>query len=122
MRVWLNEQVPETPYLTSVTLVEMLFGITMHPASRRRTNLARALDGILGLFGDRELTFTADALLHHAGLWRPRSGRRPRISDAGGLHCGDRRLARFPRASRDTSRIEAGGPRVVDPSMVRPET
>jgi toxin FitB len=53
----LNEQVAETLYLTSVTLAEMLFGIAVLPASRRRNTLTRALDGLLELFGDRVLPF-----------------------------------------------------------------
>ena len=43
VRAWLNEQVAETLYLTSVTLAEMLFGITVLPAGRRRNTLTRAL-------------------------------------------------------------------------------
>ena len=57
VRAWLNEQVAETLYLTSVTLAEMLFGIAVLPAGRRRNTLTRALDGLLELFGDRVLPF-----------------------------------------------------------------
>ena len=42
VRAWLNEQVAETLYLTSVTRAEMLFGIAVLPAGRRRNSLARA--------------------------------------------------------------------------------
>ena len=38
VRSWLNEQVAETLYLTSVTLAEMLFGIAVLPAGRLRTS------------------------------------------------------------------------------------
>jgi predicted nucleic acid-binding protein len=58
VRAWLNEQVAETLYLTSVTLAEMLFGIAVLPAGRRRNSLTRALDGLLELFGDRVLPST----------------------------------------------------------------
>jgi predicted nucleic acid-binding protein len=47
VRAGLNEQVAETLYLTSVTLAEMLFGIAVLPAGRRRNTLARAFDGLL---------------------------------------------------------------------------
>ena len=57
VRAWLNEQVAETLYLTSVTLAEMLFGIAVLPAGRRRNSLTRTLDDLLGLFGDRVLPF-----------------------------------------------------------------
>jgi PIN domain-containing protein len=70
LAVWarLNEQVAETLYLTSVTLAEMLFGIAVLPAGRRRNTLTRALDGLLELFGDRVLPFDTDAARHHTAL------------------------------------------------------
>ena len=52
-RAWLNEQVAETLSLTNITLAEMLFGIAILPAGRRRNSLTRTLDGLLALFGDR---------------------------------------------------------------------
>jgi predicted nucleic acid-binding protein len=61
VRAWLNEQIAETLYLTCVTLAEMLFGIAVLPASKRRNTLTRALDGLLELFGDRVLPFDIDA-------------------------------------------------------------
>jgi predicted nucleic acid-binding protein len=68
VRTWLNEQVAETLYLTSVTLAEILFGIALLPAGRRRNTLTRALDGLLGLFGDRVLPFDTDAARHYTAL------------------------------------------------------
>ena len=68
VQAWLNEQVAETLYLTSVTLSEMLFGIAMLPVGRRRNTLTRALDGLLELFGDRVLPFDTDAARHYAAL------------------------------------------------------
>jgi hypothetical protein len=38
VRAWLNEQVAETLYLTSVTLAEVLFGIAVLPVGRRRNS------------------------------------------------------------------------------------
>jgi hypothetical protein len=68
VRAWLNEQVAETLYLTSVTLAKMLFGITVLSAGRRRNSLTRALDGLLELFGDPVLPFDTDAARHHTAL------------------------------------------------------
>jgi predicted nucleic acid-binding protein len=39
VRAWSNEQIAETLYLTSVTLAEILFGIAVLPAGRRRERL-----------------------------------------------------------------------------------
>src|ERR1019366_773807 len=90
VRAWLNQQVAETLYLTSVTLAEMLFGIAVLPAGKRRNPLTRALDGLLALFGDRVLPFDTDAARHYTvlavaarnagrGVTSPRPGP-PRVS------------------------------------------
>lgn len=68
VRAWLNEQIAETLYLTSVTLAEMLFGIAVLPVGKRRNTLTRALDGLLALFGDRVLPFDLDAARHYTDL------------------------------------------------------
>src|ERR1700759_1091776 len=68
VRAWLNAQVAETLYLTSVTLAEMLFGIAVLPAGRRRNTLTRRLDGVLELFRHPVLPFDSDAARHYAAL------------------------------------------------------
>jgi predicted nucleic acid-binding protein len=40
-RGWLNAQVAETLFLTSVTLAELLFGISVLPEGRRKPTLMR---------------------------------------------------------------------------------
>src|SRR4051794_16603403 len=105
VRAWLNEQVAETLYLTSVTLAEMLFGIAVLPAGRRRNTLVRALDGLLELFGDRALPFDT-AAARNAGRGFPTPDGYIAAIDAS---------RGFIVASRDTSPYEAGGLRVVDP-------
>jgi toxin FitB len=115
VRAWLNEQVAETLYLTSVTLAELLFGIAVLPTGRRRNTLTHALDGLLALFGDRVLPFDTDAARHHAALAvaAHKAGR--------GFPTPDGYIAAiavsrgFIVASRCTSPYEAGGLRVVDP-------
>ena len=68
VRGWLNDQVVETLYLSSVSLAELLFGIAALPAGRRKEALAQALDGMLGLFKDRIAAFDTDAARHYAPL------------------------------------------------------
>ena len=41
VRAWLNDQVAETLYLSSVTLAELLFGITTLPAGKRKDVLKK---------------------------------------------------------------------------------
>jgi toxin FitB len=118
VRAWLNEQVAETLYLTSVTLAEMLFGIAVLPTARRRSALTRALDGLLELFGDRVLPFDTDAARHYAALAvaARQAGRGFPTPD--GYIAAIAASRGFIVASRDTSAYEAGGLPVVDPWQI----
>ncbi len=115
VRAWLNEQVAETLYLTSVTLAEISFGIAVLPAGRRRNILTRTFDGLLQLFGDRVLPFDTDAARHYTALavTARNAGRGFPMPD--GYIAAIAASRRFIIASRDTSPYEAGGLRVVDP-------
>src|SRR5271168_5390536 len=68
VRAWLNNQATETLYLSSVTLAELLFGIAVLPAGKRKDMLAQALDGLMRLFRDRVLAFDTDAARRYAEL------------------------------------------------------
>ena len=68
VRTWLDDQVAETLYLSSVTLAELLFGIGALPSGRRKDALAQTLDGLLELFGNRILAFDTDAARQYAEL------------------------------------------------------
>jgi toxin FitB len=115
VRAWLNEQVAETLHLTSVTLAEVLFGISVLPAGRRRNTLTHALDGLLDLFGDRVLPFDTDAARHYTvlAIAARNAGRGFPMPD--GYIAAIAASRGFIVASRDTSPYEAGGVRVVDP-------
>ncbi len=57
---WLNPQDPQTLYITTINLAELLTGIELMPASRKRTLLRSALDAqIMPLFEGRILPFDA---------------------------------------------------------------
>ena len=115
VRAWLNEQVAETLYLTSVSLAEMLFGIAVLQAGRRRNSLTRTLDGLLGLFGDRVLPFDTDAARRHAALAVAARDSGRGFPTPDGYIAAIAASRGFIVASRDTSPYEAGGLQVVDP-------
>ena len=57
---WLDRQVPETLYLTAVSLAELLAGIAALPQGRRRLELEQAITRqIMPLFEGRILSFDA---------------------------------------------------------------
>ena len=115
VRNWLNDQVAETLFLSSVTLAELLFGIAALPEGRRKKALADTLDGLLELFDDRVLSFDTAAARHYADLTAtPRAGGK-------GFQTPDGYIAAiaaskgFTIATRDTSPFEAAGVPVVNP-------
>ena len=115
VRAWLNAQVAETLYLTSVTLAEMLFGIAVLPSGRRRNTLTRVLDGVLELFRDRVLPFDTDAARHYAALAVAARNTGRGFPAPDGYIAAIAASRGFIVASRDTSPYKAGGLRVVDP-------
>jgi len=68
VRMWLDEQLPETLYLSSVTIAELMFGIGTLPEGKRKGLLAEALEGVLNLFAGRILPFDVEAARHYADL------------------------------------------------------
>lgn len=80
-----------------VTLAELLFGIAALPAGKRKDMLGLALEGLLGLFRDRILSFDTDAARRYAEL--------AAIAASRG----------FTVASRDTARFAAAGVSVINP-------
>jgi len=49
VRAWLDAQVAETLFLSSITVAELLFGIGALPAGRRKDRLAAAIAAARGL-------------------------------------------------------------------------
>ncbi len=115
VRTWLNAQVAETLYLTSVTLAEILFGIAVLPAGRRRNTLTHALDGLLELFGDRVLPFDTDAARQYTTLAVAARNAGRGFPTPDGYIAAIAVSRGFIVASRDRSPYEAGGVRVVNP-------
>ncbi len=115
VRAWLNDQAAETLYVSSVTLAELLFGIAALPAGKRKDMLARALDGLLGLFRDRVLPFDTDAARHYAELAvTAKTGGRG-FPTPDGYIAAIAASRGFTVASRDTAPCEAAGVSVINP-------
>jgi toxin FitB len=115
VRAWLNDQVAETLYLSSVTLAELLFGVKALPAGKRQDMLAQTLDGLLELFGDRVLAFDADAARHYAGLAVTAKAAGRGFPTPDGYIAAIAAAHGFIVASRDTAPYEAAGVTVINP-------
>jgi predicted nucleic acid-binding protein len=75
---WIGKQAGSQLYTTSITMAEMLRGIAIMPAGRRRADLAKAADAMFNEdFADRILVFDAAAAVRYAEVAaiRRRAGR-----------------------------------------------
>jgi len=115
VRAWLNDQVAETLYLSTVTLAEMLFGIAALPAGKRKNALTHAFDGLLELFQDRVLPFDIQAARHYAELAVAARSAGRGFPTPDGYIAAIAASRGFIVASRDTSPYEAGGLAVINP-------
>lgn len=116
VQAWLDRQAPETLYLTSISLAELLLGIETLPAGRRKAGLAEALTDLLGnLFGARILSFDAEAAKQSARLLGGARKRGRTISMADSQIAAIAAVHGFIVATRDSAPFEALGIRVINP-------
>jgi predicted nucleic acid-binding protein len=115
VRAWVDAQVAETLFLSSITVAELLFGIGVLPVGRRKSLLATRIDGLIDQFARRILPFDTAAARHHADLAvKARAAGR-------GFPTPDAYIAAiaaangFAVATRDASAYAAAGLAVIDP-------
>lgn len=115
VRDWLDAQVAETLYLSSVTIAELMFGIGVLPDGRRKEGLGVALSRALTLFADRILSFDMDAAHRYAALAvRARAAGRG-FPTPDGYIAAIAAARDFAVASRDISPFAAVGLVVINP-------
>lgn len=115
VRAWLNDQVVETLYLSTVTLAELLFGVAALPVGKRKNMLSGALEGLVGLFEGRILAFDAEAARQYAELAvTARNGGRG-FPTPDGYIAAIAASRGFSVASRDTSPFAAVGLQAINP-------
>ncbi|MDD7804398.1 MAG: type II toxin-antitoxin system VapC family toxin [Endozoicomonas sp. (ex Botrylloides leachii)] len=112
---WLNEQISETLYLSSVTLAELLFGIRALPDGRRRQQLNQSMNRYAALFKVRILDFDIAAAQQYADLavLARKKGRGFPVPD--GYIAAIASAHGFRVASRDVAPFEAANINVINP-------
>ncbi len=113
---WLDEQLAETLYITSISISELLLGVELRPEGKRKEGLAIALSDLLAtLFGDRVLSFDLQAAtMYAARISKARAAGRA-ISMADGQIAAIAAAHGFTIATRDTAPFVAAGVPVVNP-------
>ncbi len=115
VRAWLNEQSAETLFLSSISLAELLFGITALPDGKRQEMLGKALEGLMALFRGRILSFDAEAAHKYAELavTARSAGRGFPVPD--GYIAAIAASQGYRVASRDMAPFEAAGVDIINP-------
>ena len=114
--VWLNGQTPATLFLTSTSLSELLVGIQVLPAGKRKENLSRVLDSIsMRLFQDRILPFDEQAAVAYAAIVAEARSKGRAISIPDGQIAAIASVHGFTIATRDVAPFLAAGVPVLNP-------
>jgi predicted nucleic acid-binding protein len=113
---WLDAQVPETLFLTSVNLGEILIGIAMLPSGKRRRGMEQAARALQEkLFAGRFLSFDREAAIAFALLGSRAAAKGFAISVADCQIAAIAAVHEFAVATRDTKPFVAAGIRVINP-------
>ena len=116
VEAWLSAQDGATVYFTAVGEAELRHGVAILPAGRRRTALAKAIEGILEEdFRDRILPFDRAAAGAYAAIAAKRRAAGRPISQ---FDCQIAAIARSHEAAvatRNTGDYEGCGIEVIDP-------
>ena len=113
---WLDSQAPETLYLTATALSELMFGIALLPAGKRRRGMEVAMQSLLTkLFQSRFLSFDREAAIAFALLGSRAAARGYSISVADCQIAAIAAVHGFAVATRDTAPFLAVGVPVVNP-------
>jgi predicted nucleic acid-binding protein len=113
---WLDRQIVDTLYLTTVNLAELLLGIELMPFGVRRSRLEARIGEIIAVFGERRmLVFDARAARLFAVLVARARAAGHAIAVADGQIAAIAAAHGFSVATRDTAPFIAAGVPVIDP-------
>jgi len=113
---WLDAQLAETLFVSSVSVAEILLGIALLPGGRRKAELERAFhEHEEALFGSRIVPFGEREAKAYASVVRRARAAGHAISIADGLIASTAAVAGFSIATRDRTPFEAAGVAALDP-------
>ena len=113
---WIDAQIIETLYLSTISLAELRFGIAVLPEGKRRDTLHASLEQrVLPLFAGRILPFDDPASRAYATLRANARAAGQAVAPADGYIAAIAAAHGFAVATRDTSPFEAAGLRVINP-------
>lgn len=116
VRAWLNEQSAETLYTTALNIAELLAGVALLPAGRRKRELDRGLRASLSrLFQGRILLFDLAAAESYAEIVGEARRAGKTVPHEDGLIAGIARAHGFAVATRNVSNFAGAGVELINP-------
>lgn len=113
---WLDAQLIETLYLSTISLAELRFGIAALPEGKRKDTLNNSLEQrILPLFAGRILSFDEATSKAYGELRAFAQSQGKAIAPADGYIAATAICSRLMVATRDTGPFEAAGLQVINP-------
>jgi len=113
---WLAAQAPAAVFTTSITLAEILYGLEVLPAGKRRLRLLTAVEKMFAeQFDGRILSFDEDAARLFASIAASRSAAGRPISQPDAMIAAIARSHHAAVATRNTDDFERCGIKVVNP-------
>ena len=113
---WLAAQEPLSVFTTTITQAELLYGVELLPAGKRRTRLSAALEKVLAAeFHGRILPFDEDAARLFPKIVAGRDAWGRPISQFDAMIAAIARSHRAELATRNTGDFEHCGLRIVNP-------
>jgi len=113
---WMDAQMIETLYLSTISLAEIRFGIAALPDGKRRESLHAIFEKkVLPVFASRILSFDDPASQSYATLRSKARATGQAIAPADGFIAAIAANRGFAVATRDTSPFDAAGIKVINP-------
>jgi len=116
VQAWIDAQMVETLYLSTITIAELRFGLATMPEGKRRTIYQDRLEReVLPAFAGRVLSFDLEASQAYAKLMAQAKEAGKAIGKADGYIAATAAARGLTVATRDTSPFEAAGLNVINP-------
>lgn len=117
---WIDAQIIETLYLSTISLAELRFGVAVLSEGKRKDTLHFSLEQrVLPLFAGRILAFDDPASQSYATLRTRARVAGQAIAPADGYIAAIAATHGFAVATRDTSPFEAAGLTVINPWILQ---
>ena len=112
---WLNAQVAETLFVSSITFAELWFGVAAMPRGQRKLRLEDTVAGLADIYKGRILNFDLDAAKTYAQLAVLAKSKGQGFPATDGYIAAIAAAKQFIVSSRDTGPFSAAGVEVINP-------